>query len=531
MTDHNDNPITKRHFLQSIGMVGGSAALFTALQGLNMVHASTMTKPPKMASSGNGKKLLILGAGLAGMATAIEMSKKGYDCQIIEARDIPGGRCQSARKGTIIEDVGGERQVCNFNDGQYLNHGPWRIPAEHYSTLYYCRTLGVELEPLINKSSRTYLYSENIEGEFKGKRISQHEIEIDRQGNVAELLAKCAMDGSLDDKIDSETTEMLVEYLRGTGLLGRRELNYRRNQARGYSNYPGAGLDKAVLSEPFDLKQLLHVKLGTLYDTSDHPAVMFQAVGGMDRIAYAMFKALPDGMIKFNSEITDIAQSDDRVTVTYKDINSGKMIKTSADYCISALPFPILNTINNDFKPELINAIKAPSAAPAFKLGLQLNRRFWEQDEMIYGGTSITDIPGHGVTSYPSSDLHSDLGGVLLSSYTWGAQATRLSNLSITDRNEFALSIGEKLHPGKFRKHYTGNAISMAWHKQKYSLGGWSEWSNRKRKRHMPTLIKGDRRIVFGGDQLYAGQPGWMAGAIEGAWLAMAELDKRVNQL
>lgn len=529
-SNQNDLLISKRQLLKSIGMVGGSAAVYTAMQGWNLASASTMTEPPKMSTEGNGKKLIILGAGFAGMVTAIEMGKKGYDCQIIEARGIPGGRCQSSRKGTVIEDVGGERQVCNFSDGQYLNHGPWRIPAEHHSTLYYCRTLGVELEPLLNKSSNTIYYSENIKGALNEKRVSQHEVEIDRQGNIAELLAKCAMDGSLDDKVDTETLEMLVEHLRGTGLLGRKELNYRKNQARGYSHYPGAAMDFGVLSEPFDLKDLIHIKLGTLYETADHPAVMFQPVGGMDRIAYAMFKALPEKTVKFNSEVTNIAQDDDGVTIRYANTLSGEVGEARGDYCISAIPFPVLNSIGNDFSPELMEALKAPSAAPAFKLGIQLNRRFWEQDEMIYGGTSLTDIPGHGVTAYPSSDLHSDKGGVLLASYIWGSQAAKLSNLSIAERNEFGLSIGEKLHPEKFRKHYSGNAMSMAWHKQKYSLGGWSDWSSRKRRKYLPTILDGDRRILFTSDQIYAGQPGWMAGAIEGAWYTMAELDKRAAQ-
>lgn len=531
MTEQKNYQLTKRDFLTSIGMIGGSAAMYTALQGLNLAHASSMKAPPKMVNPGTGKKLIILGAGLAGMVTAIEMSKKGYDCQLIEARNIPGGRCQTARKGSVIQDVGGEKQICNFTDGQYLNHGPWRIPAEHHSTLYYCRTLGVQLEPMINKSSKTYYYSENIEGPYKGQRISQHEVEIDRHGNLAELLAKCAMDGSLNDKIDSETVEMLIDYLRGIGLLGRRELNYRGNQARGYSNYPGAGMDFGEFSDPIKLKELLTIKLGTLYETADHPAVMFQPVGGMDRIAYAMYKSLPENMIKFNSEVIDIAQNDEKVIITYNDNKSGEVNVASADYCISAIPFPVLNTISNDFSPELNAALKAPAAAPAFKLGLQLDTRFWEQDEMIYGGTSLTDIPGHGVTSYPSSELHSDKGGVLLASYVWGSQAARLSNLSVAERNEFALSVGEKLHPGKFRNHYTGNAISMAWHKQKYSLGGWSEWSSRNRRRHLPAIMAGDRRILFTGDQIYAGQPGWMAGAIEGAWLTIAEMDKRIAQI
>ncbi len=528
MIDQNDNDMTKRRFLQSVGMIGGSAAMYTAMQGLNMVHASTMTEPPKMATSGKGKKLIILGAGLSGMVTAIEMRKKGYDCKILEARSFVGGRCQSARKGHIIEDVGGETQVCNFADGQYLNIGPWRIPAEHHSTLYYCRTLGVKLEPLINKSSQSYYYSDKAEGALKGTPVRKVHAEIDRQGNIAELLAKCAADGSLDDKISKEDSEMLLEYLRHTRLIDRKTLEYKANRARGYQDYPGTAMHIGKLSKPYKLNDLLKFKVGTAYETADHPAVMFQAVGGMDQIAMAMYKSLPRNLVTLNAEVTTIAQDDDGVDVTYINTKSGKHKTVRADYCISAIPFPVLTKINHDFSPEVIDALKAPTSAPAFKLGLQLSRRFWEQEEMIYGGTSVTDIPGHGVTSYPSSDLHSNKGGVLLSSYVYYGAAVKNSNLTVAQRNEFALSIGEKLHPGKFRKYYTGNAISMAWHRQKYNMCGWLDWSSRNHRRKLPILLKGEKRVLFTGNGISPSLPGWMAGAIEGAWYTMADLDKRV---
>ena len=119
MTDtDNSQPsgMTKRSFLQSVGMIGGTAAVMTALQGWEMGFASEMDRPPEMSTDGKGKKVIILGAGLAGMVLAFEMAKKGYKTQIIEALDYAGGRCVSARKGSVIEEVGSEKQVCNFQD-------------------------------------------------------------------------------------------------------------------------------------------------------------------------------------------------------------------------------------------------------------------------------------------------------------------------------------------------------------------------------------------------------------------------------
>lgn len=530
MTNDN-NILSKRDFLQSIGMIGGSAAVYTAMQGMGIAHAATAEAPPKLSSEGSGKKILILGAGLSGMALAYEMAKKGYDCQIIEARSFAGGRCQSARKGTVLEEIGGERQVCNFEDGQYLNIGPWRIPAEHTPTIHYCHELGVELEPMINESVHALYYSENIEGPLKGKRLKQIETKIDRDGNVAELLAKAARGGKLDDQFGEEDIERLISYLTGTGLLDRRELNYRANRARGFASYPGAGLDGGELSEPMNFKEVLKVKLGNIYHTADHPAVMFQVKGGMDQLAFALERALKPGMITFNSEVTFINQNPDSVKVTYVDTKTGKETEIEGDYCVSTIPYPVLNKISSNFSEDLIDAIKSARGGPAYKIGLQFSERFWETQEMIYGGSSYTDLQYHGETSYPSADLHGQK-GVMLANYIFGgAGSVALSNMSLEERVEHTLNIGEKLHPGKFRKYYNGEAISYSWHKDKYALSGAAGWFGRGIRKNLPRILEGEPRMLFSGDGASPYNAAWMIGAFESTWATMAEIDKRAAQM
>lgn len=529
MTDYL-NDLSKRDFLQAIGMIGGTATMLAAMGGFDKAIASDQKEPPKMSTDGNGKKITVLGAGLAGMVLGIELSKKGYIVEILEARSFAGGRCQSARKGTVIHEMGGERQVCDFDNGQYVNYGPWRIAQEHHSTLHYCHTLNVELQPMINESAQTFIYSENAEGPLKGKRIRHRHAEVDRAGNVYEILAKCAADGSLDDKMTAEDRDNLLEYLKDTGLIDRQELNYLGGRALGFDSYPGAGMNFGRLSEPYAFADLLKVSVGARWDTADHPAVMFQPVGGMDMIAKAMYAALPQGMVKFKKEVTNIAQTENGAQVSYFDTQTGEESIANCDYCISTIPFGVLNKITNDFSAEMVDALKSPRSAPAYKIGLQFSRRFWEKDEMIYGGVTETDIPGNRIISYPSNDLHSPHGGVLLADYEFAAQAIANSNLSNAERIELALSSGEKVHPGLYRKYYNGKAMSMAWHKEKYSLGGWVGWSRRGREQKLPTILKGERRVLFSGNGITPILDGWMAGAIEGAWYTMADLDKRVAQ-
>ena len=536
MTDtDNSQPsgMTKRSFLQSVGMIGGTAAVMTALQGWEMGFASEMDRPPEMSTDGKGKKVIILGAGLAGMVLAFEMAKKGYKTQIIEALDYAGGRCVSARKGSVIEEVGSEKKVCNFQDGNYVNYGPWRIPAEHKSTIYYCRTLGVPLEVMVNKTGKSYYYYENKEGPFKGVPIRQEHADIDFKGYSTELLAKVADQGALDQLISQEDKEMLLTHLKRSGLIDSKEFNYRANRARGHSSYPGAGTNFGKLSEPYEMADVLSIANASRNETADHPAVMFQAVGGMDQIAQGLKRALMKSQIRYNSEITDIVQDDNGVKVTYKNTKNGRVRSEEADYLITTAPLGVMQKMNINLSEDMAAAIKATSGSPACKIGVEFNHRFWEQNDMIYGGVTSTDIPGHRILSYPSGNLfgsaHGDT-GVILGYYPIGGQSVPISNLSMAERTEFALSVGEKIHPGNYRKYFTGESISVAWHKMKYALAGWENWSRRGRTRSFPVMQKGDNRIFISGNIASPALGGWMAGAIEGAWSTMEVIDKRVAQ-
>ncbi len=532
-----DNPqqteMTKRSFLQTVGMVGGTAAVMTAMRGWDIGFASEMERPPELLSDGKGKKVVILGSGLAGMVLAFEMSKKGYDCQIIEAQDYAGGRCVSARKGSVIQEIGADKQVCNFAEGNYINYGPWRIPAEHKSTIYYCQTLGVPLEVMINKSSKAYYYAENKEGPFKNRNIRQGDVETDFKGYETELLAKVADQGGLDQFVKPEDKDKLLEHLKASGLIDKKELNYRANRARGHSAYPGGGTNFGKLSDPFSMAEVLSVPEASRNETADHPAVMFQAVGGMDQIAQGLRKALSRRTIRYNSEVTDIIQDNNGVEITYKDTKSGKVRTEKGDYVISTIPLGVISKINTNMSEEFRNSLKSTRGTTVCKIGIEMNRRFWEQDDMIYGGVSKTDIPGHRQISYPSGNIfghaHGDT-GVLLGYYPIGASSVPISNLSIKERTDFAIACGEKIHPENYKKHFTGEAMSVAWHKMEYAMAGWQAWSSRGRKRAFPIMQKGDNRIFISGDAASPALSGWMAGAIEGAWSTLEVIDKRVAQ-
>ncbi len=111
--------ITRRHFLTGISKAGLSYPAMMALGLLKPAPAHAF----ELKGSGNGKHIIILGAGLAGMASAYELQKLGYKCTVLEARERSGGRCFSVRKGSINTEVNTPQQTAMFDEGQYFNAG------------------------------------------------------------------------------------------------------------------------------------------------------------------------------------------------------------------------------------------------------------------------------------------------------------------------------------------------------------------------------------------------------------------------
>ena len=204
--------LTRRYFLGRLGRMGGTAMLLAGMDALGLGIGSAMATPPKLQGRPKRNKVIVLGAGNAGLASAYELSQAGYDVTVIEARAFPGGRAQTARKGFTLTELGGAAQVCDFDEGLYLNHGPWRIPYHHHSTLHYTRKFGVPLELFNNDNDASYLFFEKAKGPLAGKPIRKGEIAADMLGHTSEILAKLSRQGALDDRL-SLVLAGQVQYL------------------------------------------------------------------------------------------------------------------------------------------------------------------------------------------------------------------------------------------------------------------------------------------------------------------------------
>src|ERR1700722_8495932 len=234
--------VSRRDLLSLIGAVSGSAAMYHAMTSLGFASDSGYKGPIKLEGDPKGASVLILGAGLAGMTAALELRKAGYQVRILEFNSRPGGRNWTLRGGDSFTELGGATQTCEFEQGLYLNPGPWRIPYHHRALLDYCRRLNVALEPFIQLNHNALLHASRA---FGGVPQRIRDIKADFQGEVSELLAKATQQGKLDEAVTKQDREILMQALRSWGALDR-NYAYKANlisaEYRGYAKNPGGGL-------------------------------------------------------------------------------------------------------------------------------------------------------------------------------------------------------------------------------------------------------------------------------------------------
>jgi monoamine oxidase len=528
--------INRRTLFSMIGAAAGATVMYNAMTSMGFAAESDYAGPIKLAGDPKGASVLILGAGVAGMTAALELRNAGYKVQVLEYNDRAGGRSWSLRGGDTFTELGGAVQKCEFDKDLYLNPGPWRIPHHHRALMDYCRRLGVALEPFIQVNYNAYIHSSQ---HFDGKPQRFREVQADFHGHVAELLAKTTAQGQLDQTVSKEDAEILLTALRQWGALDDSytyKESIRSSERRGYHKPPGGGLSGTpVASKPIELRDLLRAGLWQTLSSGqeyDWQSAIFQPVGGMGMVGKGFERAVGD-LIRYNAKVTAIHQDSHGVDVSYVDAKAGGAVQHArADWCLCTIPLSVLSQIDMNVGAPMASAIDAVPYASAVKTGLQFKRRFWEQDESIYGGISFTDLPICQI-SYPSTSYGSSGKGVLLGSFTAAANglgfnatsAFAFTAMSPAERVKKAVEYGAQIHP-QYREEFE-NGISVAWHRVPSNLGCFGVWTEETRAEHYKNLCAIDGRVLLAGEHA-SELPAWQEGAILSALDAITRLHQRV---
>jgi monoamine oxidase len=384
------------------------------------------------------------------------------------------------------------------------------------------------LEPFIMVNYNAYVHSSQY---FAGKPMRFREVQADFQGHVAELLAKCTQSDKLDQNVSKEDQEILLEALRSWGGLDK-NFAYGASSAsaerRGYQINKGGGLMPAPLpSTPVGLDDLLRSDMWmalTFGQTHYWQSTIFQPVGGMDQTPKAIARHLAD-ITTLNRKVVSIRQDAHGVAVTSVDARNGRERRDShADWCVCTLPLTVLGQIEMQVGDKMKAGIDAVAYSNGVKSGLQFKRRFWEEDDGIFGGISFTDLP-IGQIAYPNFGYNKPGKGVLLGCFAHGVGGYELEALGPKARLQRILDYGAQIHP-QYRTEFE-NGITVNWHRVPFTLGCGAAWTPELRAAHYKNLAEIDGRIVLAGDHI-SELTTWQEGSILSALDAIGRLHHRI---
>jgi len=442
--------------------------------------------------------VIVVGAGLAGLAAAYELERAGYDVTILEARTRPGGRVHTLREP--------------FSDGLYAEAGAARIQDSHQFTLRYARQFNLALDPFWPTEGASIT-------RVAGKRlVVPPRTPVDLASVPLEFSAeerRLGLGGSLRKYLFSQLADMgdpSLDAWPPTDLsrfeVPLMEFCERQGASPGLLRMIALGHDLAGMSA---LQFLRDAALGA------STKQWFKIRGGNDLLPEALASRLKE-KIYYGAPVVRLEQDDASVRATY--LREETRVVLSGDYLVCAIPTPVLRRI--EFAPALPSIKRAAfdqlGSLPMARVFLQSRRRFWlERGE---SGWASTDDP-MDVWDY-SRDQPGTRG--ILGAYTSGRMAFQVTARDPMQRGPFVLEMMERVHPG-IRENYEGSA-AYSWIEDPWALGAGAEFKAGQLSAYYRAMREPEGRMHFAGEHT-SPWSGWMNGGLESGNRVAREIQAR----
>ena len=447
------------------------------------------------------KRVIVIGGGIAGLVAAFELARQGHEPIVLEAQHRVGGRVYTMR---------------DFAPGLYAEAGAMRIPKVHDLTLSYCELFGLPMRPFVMGNPRTLVH-------IGGERMTAEE--ADREpGRLPFDLAENERGRTWTELWNEATREFreryaiagqpgLDELLREYDQYSIREFLQRAGFSEGAIELYGVMSFREANMNAAVVEQLREI-VGRSFED------MQEIVGGLDLLPTAFYRAMPE-RVRFGAQVTSISQDDASVTVHY-ETRSGSFAVTG-DYAVCAIPFSVLREIEvagRPFSRPKQKAIRELNYNASTKILLQVRHRFWEAEDGIVGGTTVTELPIRRIC-YPSFSDPNDERGMMLASYTWGQDALRWGSLEPREMIEQAIEDVAQVHPSIRTEFEVG--ATYAWYNDPYARGAFALFEPEQWTRLQADIIAPEGRIHFAGEHtsLYHA---WIQGALESGIRAAREI-------
>jgi monoamine oxidase len=438
------------------------------------------------------KRVIVAGAGLAGLVAAYELSKLGHEVRILEAATTPGGRVRTLRSP--------------FADDLHADTGAMFLPSNHPLPLKYASEFDLPVEPVAPGETQHLFF-------VAGERIvvgsattvdwpDALELNEDEQGLLPAQLAQKYLAPLLGNLGDPESVNWPPTELLTLDAVTFGDLLRSRGASQGavtllgvnFFNLIGDGVES--YSALFELRDEFLERANTRSNL---------IVGGNDLLPRAFAAALKD-RIWYGSEVQEISQDDKGVRVVTR--SAGDTKSWYGDYLVCALPFPVVRGIEVTpaFSVLKQRAIQELPYTSVIRIFLQMREEFWLKEGL--SGTAFTDLPIMSV--YPMFNQDGPRG--ILSCYVAGPNARMISAMSEDGRIEFSLDQMEKFYPQVRHFYEAGSAV--CWSSDPRVCGGYLYSRPGQMKTFQRVISAPEGRVHFAGEHT-SPWPGWMQGALQ----------------
>jgi len=479
--------IGRREFLKRSGLAAAALGSWS-LAGV-----------PFSRAGGKGSRVIILGAGLAGLTAALELQKNGYDITLIEAQQRPGGRVHTLRSP--------------FDDGLCGEAGATRIPGNHDLTHEYCRMFDLPLVPFRRSGPSTvyYLSGKRLIGK-RGQGVAWPvDLREDEKNlSIGGLREKYIMPVLMGDTAGFATYDWPPPALARFDDMTWEEFLASRGASPGAVRLLTLGHSRGMVGRASALSWIR----STL--NSHGRGTLMQIEGGNDRLPLAMARTLGDA-IRYDSPVTRIAATKSGVLVGV--LEKGRQVELEGDYVVCAIPFSVLRDLQIAFpcSEGKRKAIDTLHHTPCLKVFLQTRTRFWGEEHT--DGFAQTDLPISEL--WNATGLQKGTRGIL-TAYMTGEYAEAMDGPEDVRVLKEVVRQADQVYPSLAGQYERGAAFS--WTSDPWARGAWAYVSPGDTSKLIPYLHTMEGRISFAGDHT-SPWPGWMQGAIHSGLRAAKEIE------